>query len=124
MDGGSRLWDASGELILDTSSFTYQVIFTTIVDFRAATGPQSFTYQVPDYDPAKCCVVMLPLDDFRNSFGEYWNSSPYIKQSELVAGSVTVYNYRPEYYGKSVGGSHPYDYYTNTRITLMVLRFA
>jgi len=115
MDGGSRLWDASGALILDTSSFTYQVIFTAVVDFRVATGYDSRTYSIPDFDPTRCCAVMLPIDDYTVGYSDYWNSCPYIKQSELTAGSIKVYNYRPEYNDGM---------YTKTRVTLMVLRFA
>jgi len=115
MSYGMQLFDEAGSVILDTSSFTYQVIFTAVVDFRAATGNETRTYSIPDFDPTKCCAVMLPIDDYTVDYGDYWNSCPYIKQSELTAGSIKVYNYRPEYNDGM---------YTKTRVTLMVLRFA
>lgn len=115
MSYGMRLFDGAGAAIFDTSSFTYQVIFTTVVDFRSATGYDSRTYSIPNFDPATCCAVMLPIDDYTVGYGDYWNSCPYIKQSELTAGFIKVYNHRPEYNDGM---------YTKTRVTLMVLRFA
>lgn len=112
---GMRLFDETGSVILDTGSFTYQVIFTAVVDFSAATGKQTRVYSIPTFDPATCCAVMLPIDDYTVDYSDYWNSCPYIRQSELSAGSITVYNYRPEFNDGM---------FTKTRVTLMVLRFA
>lgn len=58
MSYGARVWDESGNLSMDTNSFTYQVIWQGVIDFSGATP--SYTLSIPGFNPANCVFMIIP----------------------------------------------------------------
>lgn len=87
---GLRTWDESFNLSMDTTSFTYQVIWQGVIDFSGATP--SYTLSIPGFNPANCVFMIIPtraqdvqsseLDGSGNA-----KSYPYVTQS---VGQVVV----------------------------------
>lgn len=62
MSYGARVWDESGNLVMDTTTFTYQVIWQGTLDFSDTSGSTAkvITVSIPGYDPANCVFMMIP----------------------------------------------------------------
>lgn len=58
MTDGTRVWDGSGNLIMDTNSFSYQVIWQGVIDFSGTTG--TYTFNIPGFNPANCVFMIIP----------------------------------------------------------------
>ncbi|WP_085634101.1 hypothetical protein [Pseudomonas sp. R16(2017)] len=58
MSYGARVWDENGNLIMDTTTFTYQVIWQGVVDFSGTVG--TYTFNIPDFNPANCVFMIIP----------------------------------------------------------------
>lgn len=55
---GLRVFNESGQLAMDTNSFTYQVIWQGVIDF-SGTVP-SYTLNIPGFNPATCVFMIIP----------------------------------------------------------------
>ncbi|MDD1009437.1 hypothetical protein M5G27_18330 [Pseudomonas shahriarae] len=86
---GLRVFNESGQLAMDTNSFTYQVIWQGVIDF-SGTVP-SYTLSIPGFNPASCVFMIIPAraQDVQAAEGESGNarSYPYVSVS---AGQVVV----------------------------------
>jgi hypothetical protein len=55
---GLRVFNESGQLAMDTNSFTYQVIWQGVIDFSGAVP--SYTLNIPGFNPANCVFMIIP----------------------------------------------------------------
>ncbi|MBA4272151.1 hypothetical protein [Pseudomonas sp. MF6776] len=55
---GLRVFNESGQLAMDTNSFTYQVIWQGVIDF-SGTVP-SYTLNIAGFNPANCVFMIIP----------------------------------------------------------------
>jgi hypothetical protein len=62
MSYGARVWDEAGALVMDTSTFTYQILWQGVLDFSSATGRDIVTYtlDIPGFNPANCVFMIIP----------------------------------------------------------------
>lgn len=58
MSYGARVWDENGSLAMDTTSFTYQVIWQGVIDFSG--NVPSYTLGIPGFNPANCVFMIIP----------------------------------------------------------------
>lgn len=67
---GLRVFNESGQLAMDTNSFTYQVIWQGVIDF-SGTVP-SYTLNIPGFNPANCVFMIIPTraEDVQPSEGD------------------------------------------------------
>lgn len=63
MSYGARVWDENGNLTMDTTTFTYQVIWQGVLDFSDTSGSTAkvITLNIPGYNPANCVFEMIPI---------------------------------------------------------------
>lgn len=86
MTFGARVWNENSSLVMDTTTFTYQIIGQWLLDFTAATPTNlvSYTLSIPGFDPAKCSLVLLPTrsQDIPSSEGDgNWKCYPFVRVS-------------------------------------------
>lgn len=87
MSHGVRTWDASGNLQMDTDSFTYQVLHN---DLYTLTMGAVVTASIAGFDPETCTAVILPTQAAANN---YCNSAmPFMS---VGVGSVVVRSKHP-----------------------------
>lgn len=87
MSHGVRTWDASGNLQMDTDSFTYQVLHNALYTL---TMGAIVTASIAGFDPATCTAVILPTQAAANN---YCNSAmPFMS---VGVGSVVVRSKHP-----------------------------
>lgn len=87
MSHGVRTWDASGNLQMDTDSFTYQVLHNAVYTL---TMGAVVTASIAGFDPATCTAVILPTQAAANN---YCNSAmPFMS---VGVGSVVVRSKHP-----------------------------
>ncbi|WP_433766630.1 hypothetical protein [Pseudomonas putida] len=55
---GLRVFNESGQLAMDTNSFTYQVLWQGVIDFSGAVP--SYTISIPGFNPANCVFMIIP----------------------------------------------------------------
>lgn len=55
---GLCVFNESGQLAMDTNSFTYQVIWQGVIDF-SGTVP-SYTLNIAGFNPANCVFMIIP----------------------------------------------------------------
>jgi hypothetical protein len=55
---GLRVFDESGQLAMDTNSFTYQVLWQGVIDFSGTTP--SYMLNIPGFNPANCVFMIIP----------------------------------------------------------------
>lgn len=114
MTFGLRTWGAGAQLELDTSTFTYQVLHSSVIDFGKAATPAVVTVSVPGFNPATCCATLLPLNLPAPSLWEgHRNAMPYVA---VASGSVTVRKRHPN--ETSVNND------TALAVRLLVMRYA
>jgi hypothetical protein len=99
MNFGARVWDESGNLVMGTNTFTYQVIWQGVLDFSMAkTGqPVIYTLNIPGFNPANCVFMIIPtrLQDVQAAEGETTanlKSYPYVS---TAMGQVVVRSANP-----------------------------
>lgn len=90
MTYGARVWNESGQLSMDTNSFTYQVLWQGVIDFSGATP--SYTISIPGFNPANCVFMIIPtraqdVQSAENDGLGNTKSYPYVTTS---VGGVTV----------------------------------
>ena len=86
---GLRVFNESGQLAMDTNSFTYQVIWQGVIDFSGAVP--SYTLNIPGFNPTSCVFMIIPTrsQDVQAAEGESGNfkSYPYVT---TAVGQVVV----------------------------------
>lgn len=87
MSHGVRTWDASGNLQMDTDSFTYQVLHNAVYTL---TMGAVVTASIAGFDPAKCTAVILPTKAAPNN--DCYSAMPFMS---VGVGSVTVRSKHP-----------------------------
>lgn len=90
MSYGARVWDGNGNLAMDTTSFTYQVIWQGVIDFSGNTP--SYTLNIPGFNPANCVFMIIPtrlqdVQDTELASGGNAKSYPFVTVS---AGQVVI----------------------------------
>ncbi|QAY87206.1 hypothetical protein [Pseudomonas arsenicoxydans] len=55
---GLRVFNESGQLAMDTNSFTYQVLWQGVIDFSGPT--LSITLSIPGFNPTNCVFMIIP----------------------------------------------------------------
>jgi len=61
MSFGMRVFGPGGVMVMDTTTFTYQVFWTGSVDFSVGTAPfRQITLDIPGFNPANCVFVCIP----------------------------------------------------------------
>ncbi|WP_426783062.1 hypothetical protein [Pseudomonas atacamensis] len=55
---GLRVFNESGQLAMDTNSFTYQIIWQGVIDFSGSVP--SYTIAIPGFNPANCVLMIIP----------------------------------------------------------------
>ena len=58
MSYGARVWDENGNLTMDTTTFTYQVIWQGVIDFSGVAP--DYTLSIPGFNPANCVFMIIP----------------------------------------------------------------
>lgn len=99
---GLRVFNESGQLAMDTNSFTYQVLWQGVIDFSGATP--SYTLNIPGFNPANCVFMIIPtraqdVQSAENDGSGNGKSYPYVT---TAMGQVTVLPKNPSASG-SVG---------------------
>ncbi|UFQ02269.1 hypothetical protein [Pseudomonas fitomaticsae] len=95
MTYGVHVFDENGQLIMNTNSFTYQVLWQGVLDF--STSASSQTVIIPGFNPATCVFMMIPtrVQDVQSSEADgsgNQKSYPYVT---TAAGQVVVTPYNP-----------------------------
>lgn len=62
MSFGMRVWGERAELVMDTTTFTYQVIWQGVIDFSQSGGlqPTIHTIDIPGFHPDNCVFMIIP----------------------------------------------------------------
>lgn len=98
MSYGARVWDENGNLVMDTNTFTYQVLWQGVIDFSVnKSGGTVYTYNIPGFDPASCVFMIIPTrsQDVQSAEGDAIGNTkgyPYVSTS---LGQVVVRSYNP-----------------------------
>ena len=99
MSYGARVWDASGNLTMDTSTFTYQVIWQGVLDFSDTSGNTAkvITLSIPGYNPANCVFEMIPIrvQDIQQAEGEAAGNTRSYPYVTTAANQVVVRSANP-----------------------------
>jgi hypothetical protein len=90
MSYGARVWDENGNLTMDTTTFTYQVLWQGVIDFSGSVP--SYTLSIPGFNPANCVFMIIPTrsQDVQSSEADglgNTKSYPYVTTS---SGQVVV----------------------------------
>jgi len=107
MSFGIRIWDESGNLTLDETSFTMRVVYSGVV-----TGSNSATYQtisVPGLATTNGAAFVVPI-------GAYNDAVDKQLETEVIADAVRVYSF--------IRGRAQYSSTTNSTMRLIVIRFS
>jgi hypothetical protein len=99
MSYGARVWDENGNLVMDTSTFTYQVIWQGVVDFSMTSGntPTIYTYNIPSFNPANCVFMIIPTraQDIQSSSGDATGNTKSYPYVTVAMNQVTVRSANP-----------------------------
>lgn len=99
MSYGARVWDENGNLVMDTPTFTYQVIWQGVVDFSMASGntPTIYTLNIPGFNPANCVFMMIPtrVQDIQSSEGDPTGNTRAYPYVSVAMNQVTVRSANP-----------------------------
>ncbi len=107
MSYGLQIWDESGNVTLDETSFTMRVVYSGIV-----TGSNSVSYQtisVPGLTPTNGTAFVVPI-------GNYNVNSDKQLETQVLTDAVRVYSY--------IRGREQYSNTTGTTMRLIVIRFS
>jgi len=102
---GLRVFNESGQLAMDTNSFTYQVIWQGVIDFSGAVP--SYTLNIPGFNPANCVFMIIPTraQDVQSSETDgsgNQKSYPFVTTS---AGQVVVLKKNPSASAATIGST-------------------
>ncbi|VVQ11352.1 hypothetical protein PS925_03496 [Pseudomonas fluorescens] len=102
---GLRVFNESGQLAMDTNSFTYQVIWQGVIDF-SGTVP-SYTLNIPGFNPANCVFMIIPTraQDVQSSEADgngNQKSYPFVTTS---SGQVVVLKKNPSASATTIGST-------------------
>lgn len=99
MSYGARVWDENGNLVMDTPTFTYQVIWQGVVDFSMTSGntPTIYTLNIPGFNPANCVFMMIPTraQDIQSSEGDPTGNTRAYPYVSVAMNQVTVRSANP-----------------------------
>ena len=99
MSYGARVWDENGNLVMDTPTFTYQVIWQGVVDFSMASGntPTIYTLNIPGFNPANCVFMMIPtrVQDIQSGEGDPTGNTRSYPYVSVAMNQVTVRSANP-----------------------------
>ncbi|MBC3948363.1 hypothetical protein [Pseudomonas folii] len=72
MSYGARVWDENGNLVMDTTTFTYQVLWQGVLDFSQSGGssPTIITLSIPGFNPDNCVFMIIPTRSQDVQFAE------------------------------------------------------
>lgn len=107
MSYGLKIWDESGNVTLDETSFTMRVVYSGVVK-----GSNSIAYQtisVPGLTPTNGTAFVVPI-------GNYNVSSDKQLETQVLTDAVRVYSY--------IRGREQYSNTTGTTMRLIVIRFS
>lgn len=92
---GLRVFDESGQLAMDTNSFTYQVLWQGVIDFSGTTP--SYTLNIPGFNPANCVFMIIPTraQDVQASETDGLGNSKSYPYVTISPGQVVVKNKNP-----------------------------
>lgn len=82
-------------MILDSSDFTYEVIFNETLDWPQYGQIIETTYTIPDFDPSTCvfCVFLEYPGNYNVSSGSDYPGLPYIYP--VTSNQITLRNRTP-----------------------------
>lgn len=106
MSYGLKIWDESGNVTLDETSFTMRVVYSGVV-----TGSNAKTFQtisVPGLTASNGAAFVVPI-------GSYSTSDKQL-ETEVISGGVRVYSY--------IRGREQYSSTTAVTMRLIVIRFS
>lgn len=103
-----RVSDETGKVILDSSDFTYEVIFNDVLDWRNTTGDAEVTYNISGFDPSTCvfCVFLEDPGNYNPTTGYGYPPLPYmtivngtqIKLKRMTPFNTSFKSYATGYY--------------------------
>ncbi|WP_433739006.1 hypothetical protein [Pseudomonas putida] len=90
MSYGARVWDENGNLTMDTTTFTYQVLWQGVIDFSGATP--SYTLSIPGFNPANCVFMIIPTraQDVQSAENDGLGNTKSYPYVTTAVGQVTV----------------------------------
>ncbi|ROO33374.1 hypothetical protein SAMN05428955_3467 [Pseudomonas sp. 7SR1] len=106
MSYGLKIWDESGNVTLDETSFTMRVVYSGIV-----TGSHAATFQtisVPGLTPSNGAAFVVPV-------GNYSVNNDMQLETEVIANAVRVYSF--------IRGRAEYSNTTSSTMRLIVIRY-
>ncbi|SDT52947.1 hypothetical protein [Pseudomonas prosekii] len=96
---GAQVFNESGQLGMDTNSFTYQVLWQGVINFSMTSGntPTIYTFNIPGFNPATCVFMIIPTrpQDVQTAEGDATGNTksyPYVTTS---VGQVVVRSANP-----------------------------
>jgi hypothetical protein len=98
MSYGARVWDENGNLVMDTNTFTYQVLWQGVIDFSVNNPAGTvYTYNIPGFDPNTCVFLIIPTrsQDVQFSEGDTTGNTKGYPYVSVSAGQVVVRSYNP-----------------------------
>lgn len=99
MNYGAMVKDDGARVVMDTNSFTYQVIWQGVVDFSMATGntPVIYTLNIPGFNPANCVFMVIPTraQDVQLSEGDATGNTKSYPYVTTAVGQVVVRSANP-----------------------------
>jgi hypothetical protein len=107
MSFGLKIWDESGNVTLDETSFTMRVVYSAVVK-----GSNAKTYQtisVPGLTPTNGTAFVVPI-------GNYNTSTDRQLETLVLNDAVRVYSY--------VRGREQWSSTTSTAMRLIVIRYS
>lgn len=102
---GLRVFDESGQLAMDTNSFTYQVLWQGVLDFSVPTA--SYTLNIPGFNPANCVFMIIPTraQDVQTSETDGQDNSKSYPYVTVSVGQVVVRFRNPSASATDIGTS-------------------
>ena len=87
---GLRVFNESGQLAMDTNSFTYQVLWQGVIDFSGAVP--SYTISIPGFNPVNCVFMIIPTraQDVQSAENDGLGNTKSYPYVTTTSGQVTV----------------------------------
>ena len=99
---GLRVFNESGQLAMDTNSFTYQVLWQGVIDFSGSIP--SYSLSIPGFNPANCVFMIIPtrVQDVQSAENDGLGNTKSYPYVTTGVGGVTVLPKNPSA-GASIG---------------------